>query len=555
MPVNRRDNESGFTMVATVLAMSVLMLLGVVAVAAVNGDTNLTQRDLEQKRAFEAAKAGIDDYSFHLTANTGYWAQCTGAEEPNALNQQGASPLKKRTVPGNTGATYAIELIPATGQTTCNPATAQTATTSMIETGETLPGSFRIRSIGFAGKAKASIVATFKPPSFLDYVYFTQLETLDPVSYGFPNPSTELTKATEQCSLTWQEGRYEQPIREVGGKKEYCFKISFATGDRIKGPVHTNDAFAINGTPTLGRTSQDMVEVGASSPGWYPINGSGDKPNFVGTFVMKAPKLIPPASNSQLSTIAQPAFRYTGQVQICLSGTNMTVTTQAGKCTGGTTSPIPSNGVVYVSNGTCNEPYSPFTAVYPETSGCGNVYIQGEYSGQLTIAAQNDIIINGNLTKASGSGGMLGLIANNFVRIYHPLCKPLPGGGTPTCSTITAQTGPNECGETNPETKKYEEGVNGAGTLKNVKIEAAILAIEHSIIVDHYDCGNILGDLNIDGALAQKFRGPVGTGSNTNPSSGYLKNYVYDDRLHYQEPPSFIDPKPSNWVIGRETLG
>ncbi len=39
------------------------------------------------------------------------------------------------------------------------------------------------------------------------------------------------------------------------------------------------------------------------------------------------------------------------------------------------------------------------------------------------------------------------------------------------------------------------------------------------------------------------------------PSSGYLKNYVYDNRLHYLEPPSFIDPKPSNWVIGRETLG
>jgi len=550
-------------MVATVLAMSVIMLLGVVAVAAVNGDTNLTQRDLEQKKAFEAAKAGIDDYSFHLTSNTGYWAKCTGVEEPSAVNQQGST-TKRRSVPGNTGATYAIELIPATGQTTCNPATVQTATTSMIETGETLPGSFRIRSTGFAGKAKASIVATFKPPSFLDYVYFTQLETLDPVSYGFPNPSPELTKANSQCILTWQEGRYDQPIREYKQKnrrgewetvEEDCFKISFATGDRIKGPVHTNDAFAINGTPTLGRSSQDMVEVGAASPGWYPINSSGDKPNFVGTFVLNAPKLIPPASNSQLSTIAQPAFRYTGQVQICLSGTNMTVGTQAGQCTG-TTSPIPSNGVIYVSNGTCNETYSPFTATYPETSGCGNVYVKGEnYSGQLTIAAQNNIIINGNLTRASGSSGMLGLIANNFVRIYHPLCKPLPGGGTPTCSTITAQTGPNECGSTNPTTEKYEEGVNGAGTLKDVKIDAAILAIEHSIIVDHYDCGNILGDLNITGALAQKFRGPVGTGSNSSPSSGYLKNYIYDDRLHYQEPPSFIDPKPSNWVIGRETLG
>src|SRR4029077_10747724 len=118
--MNARTQESGFTMVATVLAMSLIMLLAVVAVSAVNGDTHLTQRNLDSKKAFEAAKAGIDDYAYHLTANTGYWAKCTNVEEPNAVNQQGST-AKRRPVPGNTGATYAIELIPATGQTTCNP--------------------------------------------------------------------------------------------------------------------------------------------------------------------------------------------------------------------------------------------------------------------------------------------------------------------------------------------------------------------------------------------------------------------------------------------------
>lgn len=546
MPVTERTQESGFTMIATVIAMSIVMLLAAVAVAAVNGDTHLTRRDLDGKRAFEAAKAGVDDYAYHLSANSGYWAECTGVPTPNAVNQQGST-TKRRPVPGNTGAEYAIELLPATGQSSCNPATISTATTSMIETSEALPGSFRIRSNGFAGEAKASIVATFKPPSFLDYVYFTQRETLDPVSYGFSNPSPELTKAYSQCSLTWQQGRYEEPIREYyetngrGEKKlvkEYCFKISFATGDQIRGPVHTNDAIAINGTPTLGRSSKDMIEVGAEAPGWYATS-EGSKPNFVGTFVMKAPVLVPPASNSQLATIAQPTFRYTGQVRICLSGTAMTVGNKEGKCTGLYSGSIPSNGVIYVSNGACEEaPYSPFNATYPETSGCGNVYVKGEnYSGQLTIAAQNDIIINGNLTRASGSSGMLGLIANNFVRIYHPFCPK----GTTTCTTAMGETEREEC----------NGGQNGTGSLSNLEIDAAILAIEHSFIVDHYDCGNQLGTLNLEGALAQKFRGPVALGSST----GYLKNYVYDDRLHYQEPPSFIDPKPSNWVIGRETIG
>jgi type II secretory pathway pseudopilin PulG len=530
-------------MLATVVAMAIIMALAVVAVAAVNGDTHQTRRDLDQKQAFEAAKAGIDDYAFHLAANTGYWQSCANVATPNAVNQIGET-TKRRSVPGGTGATYAIELIPATGKAKCVPTTVQTATESMIETGETLPGSFRIRSNGYAGEAKSSIVATFKPPSFLDYVYFTQLETLDPVTYGFENPSAALEAAYAQCELTWQEGRYEKKFRFYNSsakryEEEECVKISFATGDKVEGPIHTNDAIAINGTPTLGRSSADAIEVSAENPGWYGISG-GSKPNFVGTFITKAPVLVPPATNSQLATIAQPAFRYIGQVRICLNGANMTVGNK-GTCTGVYSGPVPSNGVVYVSNGTkCEEVYSPFTAVYPETSGCGNVYIEGEYSSQLTIAAQNNIIIDGNLVR-EGNSAMLGLISNNFVRFYHPLCPKSNTG----CTATTAETGVGEC----------NSGVNGTESLKSPTIDAAILAIEHSIIVDHYDCGSYLGELNVEGALAQKWRGPVGTGSNTRPSTGYLKDYVYDNRLHYQEPPSFIDPKPSNWVIGRETIG
>ena len=45
----------------------------------------------------------------------------------------------------------------------------------------------------------------------------------------------------------------------------------------------------------------------------------------------------------------------------------------------------------------------------------------------MTLAAQNDIIVkpdtttatNASLTKATGSDHVLGLIANNFVRVYH----------------------------------------------------------------------------------------------------------------------------------------
>src|ERR1700709_1833037 len=156
MPVTQRNPESGFTIIATAPAMSTEILPTPGARAAGHGSTHLTRRDLDSKRAFEAAKAGVDDYACHLSANSGYWAECANVATPNAVNQQNST-TKKRPVPGNSGAEYALELIPATGQSTCNPATISTATTSMIETGETLPGSFRIRSNGFPRQAKAPL--------------------------------------------------------------------------------------------------------------------------------------------------------------------------------------------------------------------------------------------------------------------------------------------------------------------------------------------------------------------------------------------------------------
>ena len=77
-----------------------------------------------------------------------------------------------------------------------------------------------------------------------------------------------------------------------------------------------------------------------------------------------------------------------------------------------------------------------------------------------------------------------------------------------------------------------------------------MLAIEHSFIVDHYDCGSELGTLTVKGAISQKFRGAVGTTGGT----GYLKSYEYDDRLRYMEPPNFLDPVEPAWHIQRETL-
>ena len=192
--------------------------------------------------------------------------------------------------------------------------------------------------------------------------------------------------------------------------------------------------------------------------------------------------------------------------------------------------PLPANGVVYVDNsgvGSCSGGYvksQSYTGTGRGAStACGNAWISGNYSGDLTIAADNDVIIEDDVVRTTGNDGvLLGLIANNFVRVYHPV-----SGHTGTACTNTGDIGR--------------------------VVDAAILALNHSFIHDNWYCGAPTGDLRVYGAIAQKFRGPVGTGNGLTPSTGYRKEYVYNDRLRYREPPYFLDPVQASWRISRST--
>ena len=525
----RLADEGGFTMIAVVGAIALISMLAAATLAATNGDLNLTQRDLDYKRAHAAAEAGLADYSFHLNNDNSYWTRCTevpGPESnPSAVNQVGST-ANRRNVP-ESESEYAIELLPAEGHSECVPH----ETASMIEQSGSGIGTFRIRSTGYSGDSKVSIVASYKRASLLDYVYFTQFETSDPITYG--NVSW-LNNAYAQCSKFRREGREAQPIPGSGGR--YCDMIVFVEEDDIQGPIHTNDDLALCGAPTLGRNSGDVIEVGSPEKEAWIDGGCRNYPkaseeNFKGPLVTTAPVLTPPASNESLEEIAGSEYTFSCQTEIELNGTQMTVTTNSGTVT----KPFPSSGVVYVKQGSCPDhkhwvstwwgghwvydywpscstEYSPFNAEYasyPAGSDCATVYVHGSYSGELTIASERDIVIDGNLTRSGN--GLLGLIANNFVRVKH------------------------EC--------------YGFKTY-NLEVDAAILAIEHSFIVDHYNCGSPLGTLTVEGAISQRYRGPVGTTGGT----GYYKNYKYDDRLHYLEPPNFLDPIEPAWHIQRETL-
>jgi hypothetical protein len=509
------SDERGVTMIVAIGVLMTTALLLVAAFTGVNGDVFLARRDQDTKRAYYAAQAGISSYLFHLGQNVNYWTGCPSSSAKIAI--------------GSTGESYkfaplAASSAPAGDANSCQPAD---PIGSMIE-GAVGPsplasGTFRAKFTGYSGNATRTIVAQFRRTSFLDYVYYTKYETLDP-SALVPSPT--------DCAA---------PYGTRGGD---CSSIFFITGDAINGPMHSEDTLAICGTPVFGRSSADAIEAPAHSSEGNGGCSDGLIPT-IGTYNNKAPSVIPPPSNAQLLQTVNSSYHFLGKTTLRLNEnlatpSASTITVTNAQLNGGTATTMawPANGVIYVSTNSsgCSVTYTPYNSDYTNTS-CGNAWVGtsagSSYNYPLTIAADNDIVINGAITTPTLAGkpttsAELGLIANNFVRIYHPV------------STNRGSTG-GDCGDNS----------NLTGSMTSPTIDAAILALNHSFIVDNYDCGGTLGNLNVYGAIGQLFRGPVGTfgGSGT----GYIKTYNYDDRLKSEEPPYFINPVQAAWHVQRAT--
>jgi len=526
-PVLRKlgRSEQGFTMIVTLGVLLVSGLLLVAAFTAAQGDIGLSHQDSTEKQAYYAALAGIQQYEYQMQANPNYWQSCAEPEE--TIAQEPAEHYEVKPLPASDAASLGI--------TTC-------MTTkpfeSMIERTGAEANTFRIESTGYAGTSKHSVVATFQVTGFLNYVYFTNFETMDPGLYNAPSG----------CA-----GKYysERPTNRYG--EPACSTIQFTSGDEINGPMHTNDAADVCGTATFGRAGHEPPDVVEMNGGTYSVGSCYGKPTYYNSTYKtskegptKGNRLEPPAEDTSLKRYVEPANEFTGLTHLVLNGSENTieVTSAAEK----RTISWPANGLIYVKSSGCK--YSTFELEKADTTveeealtGCGTVYVSGTYSQSLTIGSEDDVIIDGDTYPTSVAGKLgaaptgtaaLGLIANNYVRIYHPIER--------TCEEVY-----------NWWWRRWEESCsgqkNGSKSLYNPWVYAAILATKHSFVVDNYNQGSELGNLNVYGAIAQDYRGVVGTTAGT----GYIKNYVYDERLAVDEPPYFLSPLNAGWKVARET--
>jgi Tfp pilus assembly protein PilX len=526
-------DERGFTMIMAITVMLVSSVLLYAAIDAVTGDALPTRNDLDQSRALLAADAGLSAFRQQLNLSSAYWDTCPGVNGATGVT----------TTTGTTGATvgqstdagsaeyYSYRILPATtSPTTDTHCDTTDATATIIEGNSTASGSFRVEVTGTSRNVSRSIVAQFRPQSFLDYVYFTNYEMPDPLVAGGSCLSTYGNAPVEYWTA---------PSPTTGNNRNTtCGSIDFVTGDDIAGPLHSNDDLQVCGNPVFGRsnvTPDDAMET----PGWYSGSGCTSSPTFntptgqpntaAGTLSMPASDeatLLQIADGNTSATngcVAGAGCIFTGPTTITLNGNTMNVSNASYSATG---LAFPSNGLIYVQDGSGSCPtYSASSPAYPTTGSCGNATVSGTYTSSLTVATENDVIVNGSLTTPMTNGepndnAYLGLIADDFVRVAH------------TCNTA----------------------VSGINNTTNPEIDAAILALGHSFIVDNYGCGSPLGTLTVDGAIAQNFRGAVGTfDGNGNIVSGYSKNYIYDGALQTESPPYFLSPLGAPWELVRET--
>jgi type II secretory pathway pseudopilin PulG len=555
------DGERGIALVTVIAVGAVLTILLTAAITYSVGSTKSARSTQDWNGALAAAYAGIDEYQSRLAADTTYFKFGNPAATFSATSAV--------TLPTGAAVNPAFGVGPAGTWATVPGSAGEAKFRYEVDTSKYyIDQTIKIRSTGLAGGETRSIVADLRQEGFISFLYFTDYEIQDPQLSG---------SVVADCV------KYAYAGRPSTG----CSEIAFGGGDTLKGPVHSNDTLRIC----------DATFTGEVTTGYNPATGLRYSPRSstnatcsgqVFSALYGPPKnhgvIAMPATNTQLkketrsdlgsADVPLPGCLYTGPTEITLnSGGTMTVRspwtkktnvvgdpatsgstpsacgapgTGAGQLgsTAGASVSVPNNNIVYVQNVPSNtaDPnywasppagldwstgafgknglgYPRATEVQPQAATAalpaygyrnGDVFIKGTLKGRMTVAAENYIYATGDIKRNNVDDDMLGLVGNNAVFVWNPR-----NSSNDNILTDTNRT-----------------------------IEAAILSVAHTFQVQNYQYTGERGTLTIRGAIAQKFRGIVHSGSN-----GYVKAYEYDGRFKTSAPPKFLSPVTTTYGV------
>ena len=556
------------------LVLGIIMLLSLGSIMLVQNTFEqypIVSQDVIEHQAYRAMEAGVNEYLYAVNAN-GDVAAC----DANFVNASGSSVGSTPTAIDNSGICDGLTYggwTQVPGSASANGAPSWFMLDDPVI--NTSTGYLSIDVVGLAGYSASyqyqTAVVTLQPlNSFLLNVLWMNYDQVAPTIVQQYNGGSQ-----PACTYYWSNGN---------SLENNCERLDFISADSLTGNTFVNDSVFVCGAPSF-----QNLQTADPNQQFVQDGGCSGTPTASGSESYGVPQQSIPSDNTLLLDDAeQDGCVFQGPTQITFSGSNMTVSspdtptgTPSGspngtssndqlnlaentvnKCmagaTGGTV-PLPDNGVVYVSDcgpsstTTCNGNTDPL-ANAGESGFSGKTYgdaiVQGTVSEPLTVGAENNIVIDGNLcnvdtlnssgqcktgtTPATPSPDVLGLVANNDVEVNHPVdshgnnesnCSATPGSGATTCD------------------------------LSNPIIDAVSLTLNGSFLVNNYTSGSSLGTLNVYGTIDQDWRGPVGTfNSGGSVASGYAKNYQYDPRLTYLSPPFYLNPGTSQWGFASFTV-
>lgn len=545
MKRRRRSGQRGDAMVLVILAVLLLTLIPAALVAATIGQVPQAREEQQYQGALAAAQAGVADYLNLLDQASVDQTQDYWTFDANNLPPGGNAAMTSwEAVPGSSSEYFHY--------TVDNTNTAKSGVVTLTSTGVAVHG---------IETEYETVRVEIRSDTFLNYVDMMSQMLIDP--QFAPDVAGMSTNQAE----TYCEYNYDQynPSTGTDGPlmPSSCSGLInyYSSGEIVNGAIFTNDIYYLTGNPVFngpvlsGSSKQTPY---AAHPYWLdPLNyyyheGVYDDPQFNDGPIQYHAPLQFPTANAQLATIAQKdGCYYEGPTVIDFTGQTMTVdspetTTATNGCPTDGPGNLPGNGVIYIA------PDSGVTQ-----SGCtldlegqnhpcadGDALVQGDVTGQVTIAATNNVDITGNLLDHGcaqpGSSSVIGLIADNFVQVEDNVF----GGGPWWDPTPATNVTPNSCAG-----EPGDNATTNEGNDNTLVVQAAILALNQSFAVQDFWNIPLQGNLDLDGSIAGYYADIEGSfdGSNGQLTNGYNAIYTYDSRLTYMQPPYFLTPVAADW--------
>jgi Flp pilus assembly protein TadG len=331
------------------------------------------------------------------------------------------------------------------------------------------------------------------------------------------------------------------------------------------------------GTYTPGQPWQTGITVPTGSVIYVEAEQSTG-PNSGYDTAATAPKIInTPCSSFTAAMAAADEV----DINVCVPGSG--TYTSAGQALQGQVAATSTNAAIPQTS--CIDPY-----LYNTLSGGGNTLtpsptslttceegdaiVEGEFTGAVTIAADNNVVVSRDLTyqcadgagaasdlnpssvaacNAAGSNDVLALVPTDELVVAGPTNQPFNNncgvGASPNCGGRATTTCPDDGTEANPNVTNvvpwscdinntYADGTTG------VVIDAAAVDLTGSTAAQNFDIIG-LGNANLyqNGTNINYYPGFNGSPTPT----GYNQIITYDSRLSYENPPGLLQATDTVW--------